>query len=109
MPRQVAGITSWATYRTQATGKEHHIVKITEDPDVSGALSPFDRPGLGPYLRKPLLNTWQVLVVPRLDRLTRSLDDFQEIWKLLETEGKALVSIGEQMDFGTEHGILMAR
>ena len=109
MPRQVAGITSWATYRTQATGKEHHIVKITEDPDASGALSPFERPGLGRYLRKPLLNTWQVLVVPRLDRLTRSLDDFQEIWKLLETEGKALVSIGEQMDFGTEHGILMAR
>jgi hypothetical protein len=51
MPRRVEGITSWATYRTQATGKEHHIVKITEDPDVSGALSPFDRPGLGPYLR----------------------------------------------------------
>ena len=109
MPRQMEGITSWAAYRTQATGKEHHIVKVTEDPDVSGALSPFDRPGLGPYLRKPLLNTWQVLVVPRLDRLTRSLDDFQEIWRLLETEGKALVSIGEQMDFGTEHGILMAR
>ncbi len=109
MPRQMEGITSWAAYRTQATGKEHHIVQITEDPDVSGALSPFDRPGLGPYLRKPLLNTWQVLVVPRLDRLTRSLDDFQEIWRLLETEGKALVSIGEQMDFGTEHGILMAR
>lgn len=109
MPRQMEGITSWAAYRTQATGKEHHIVKVTEDPDVSGALSPFDRPGLGPYLRKPLLDTWQVLVVPRLDRLTRSLDDFLKIWELLSTEGKALVSIGEQMDFGTEHGILMAR
>jgi hypothetical protein len=36
-------------------------------------MSPFDRPGLGPYLRRPLLDTWKVLVVPSLDRLTRSL------------------------------------
>lgn len=53
MPRQMEGITSWAAYRTQTTGKEHHIVKVTEDPDVSGALSPFDRPGLGRTCASP--------------------------------------------------------
>lgn len=109
MPRQIQSIERWAAERTDYTGKRHHIVKITEDPDTSGAMSPFNRPGLGPYLRRPLLDTWKVLVVPSLDRLTRSLDDFLDIWTLLETEGKGLVSLGEQMDFGTDHGMLMAR
>jgi site-specific DNA recombinase len=109
MPRQIQRIERWAAERTDYTGKRHHIVKITEDPDTSGAMSPFNRPGLGPYLRRPLLDTWKLLVVPSLDRLTRSLDDFLDIWTLLETEGKGLVSLGEQMDFGTDHGMLMAR
>jgi DNA invertase Pin-like site-specific DNA recombinase len=109
MPRQIQRIERWATEHTDCTGKQHHIVKITEDPDTSGAISPFERPGLGPYLRRPLLDTWKVLVVPSLDRLTRSLGDFLDIWTLLETEDKGLVSLGEQMDFGTDHGMLMAR
>lgn len=97
MPRQIQSIERWAAERTDYTGKRHHIVKITEDPDTSGAMSPFNRPGLGPYLRRPLLDTWKVLVVPSLDRLTRSLDDFLDIWTLLETEGKGLVSRWDEL------------
>ena len=76
---------------------------------MSGAVSPFDRAGLGPYLREPLLSTWQVLVVFRLDRLTRSIADFETVWKFLEANGKTLVSVAEQIDFGTTAGRLMAR
>ena len=76
---------------------------------MSGAVSPFDRAGLGPYLREPLLSTWTVLAVFRLDRLTRSIADFEAIWKFLEGNGKTLVSVAEQIDFGSTAGRLMAR
>jgi hypothetical protein len=62
MPRQSGGIRNWAALRTQATGTEHQIIEITEDP-VSGAVSPFARAGLGPWLRRPLLDTWTVPVL----------------------------------------------
>lgn len=76
---------------------------------MSGSVDPFKRPGLGPYLREPFLSTWQVLVVFRLDRLTRSLGDFEAIWKFLEANGKTLVSVSGQMDFGTSTGRFMGR
>jgi site-specific DNA recombinase len=107
--RQSSGINGWADLRTNTTGDRYYVVHVTEDPDASGAVSPFDRAGLGPYLRKPLLDAWQVLVVFRLDRLTRSIADFEAIWKFLEANGKTLVSVAEQIDFGTTAGRLMAR
>ena len=107
--RQSDGIGGWATYRAQVTSDDYQVIKITEDPDVSGAVSPFDWAGLGPYLRAPLLYSWQVLVVYRLDRLTRSIADFEALWKFLEANGKTLVSVAEQIDFRTTAGRLMAR
>lgn len=106
---QAKGICGWADLQTNTTADTYKIAEITEDSDVSGSVSPFDRAGLGPYLRKPLLDTWQVLVVFRLDRLTRSIADFEALWKFLEANGKTLVSVAEQIDFGTMAGRLMAR
>ena len=108
--RQVAGIGSWADFRSQTTGDQYRVTyPEVMDTDISGAMSPFERPGLGPYLRGELLNTWSVLVVRRLDRLTRSIADFEALWKFLEANGKTLVSISENIDFGTPAGRLMAR
>jgi len=107
--RQSGGINGWADLRSNTTGDDYRVVHVSEDSDVSGAVSPFDPAGLGPYLREPLLSTWQVLVVFRLDRLTRSIADFEAIWKFLEANGKTLVSVAEQIDFGTTAGRLMAR
>jgi site-specific DNA recombinase len=45
----------------------------------------------------------------RLDRLTRSIADFEDIWNFLEGNGKTLASVAEQIDFGTTAGRLMAR
>jgi site-specific DNA recombinase len=109
IPRQRTTVTSWADFRTQSTGTPHEVITITEDTDVSGAVSPFAREGLGPYLRKPLLDTWSVLVVSKLDRLTRSIRDFERLWVFFETEGKTLVSVAENIDFGTPTGRLLAR
>lgn len=107
--RQSSGISGWARLRSTTTGDNYQVVHISEDSDVSGAVNPFDRAGLGPYLREPLLSTWQVLVVFRLDRLTRSIADFEAIWRFLEANGKTLVGVAEQIDFGTTAGRLMAR
>lgn len=107
--RQSNGINGWASLRSHNTGDEYLVVHVSEDSDVSGAVSPFDRAGLGPYLLEPLLSTWTVLVVFRLDRLTRSIADFEAIWKFLEANGKVLVSVAEQIDFETTAGRLMAR
>jgi site-specific DNA recombinase len=107
--RQTAGIQGWATFRSQTTGDDYRVIEVTQDSDVSGAVNPFDRPALGPCLRRPLLDTWQMLVVYRLDRLTRSIADFEQLWKFLEANGKTLVSVSENIDFGTPSGRLMAR
>jgi DNA invertase Pin-like site-specific DNA recombinase len=107
--RQKAGIEQWAALRASVTGDDYHVIEVTEDSDVSGVVSPFERAGLGPYLRRPLLDQWQTLVVYRLDRLTRSIADFEALWKHLEANGKTLVSVAEQIDFGTPAGRLMAR
>jgi len=107
--RQGSGINGWADLRSNTTGDDYRVIHITEDSDVSGSVSPFDRAGLGPYLREPLLSTWQTLVVFRLDRLTRSIADFEAIWKFLEANRKTLVSVAEQIDFDTTAGRLMAR
>jgi site-specific DNA recombinase len=107
--RQSGGINGWADLRKTTTGDDYRVIHISEDSDVSGAVSPFERAGLGPYLTEPLLSTWQVLVVFRLDRLTRSIADFETVWKFLESNGKSLVSVAEQIDFGTTTGRLMAR
>jgi DNA invertase Pin-like site-specific DNA recombinase len=101
---QTSGIHGWAKLRTTTTGDDYQVVHVSEDSDVSGAVNPFDRAGLGPYLREPLLSTWQVLVVFRLDRLTRSIADFETIWKFLAANGKTLVNVAEQIDFGTTAG-----
>jgi site-specific DNA recombinase len=107
--RQSSGINGWADLRSNTTGDHYNVVHVTADSDVSGVVSPFDRAGLGPYLREPLLSTWTVLVVFRLDRLTRSIADFEDIWKFLEANSKTLVSVSEQIDFGTTAGRSMAR
>src|SRR5260370_23375007 len=59
--RQNSGINGWAKLRSTTTGDNYEVVHISEDSDVSRAVNPFDRAGLGPYLREPLLSTWTVL------------------------------------------------
>ena len=46
------------------------LVHVTEDTDVSGAVAPADREGLGPWLTDPArIAQWDGLMVAKLDRL----------------------------------------
>src|SRR5271165_2695852 len=79
--RQIEKIENYAGFA------DHELVPITEedyDLDVSGSVSPFERPGLGPWLRDDRLSQWDGLCVAKLDRLTRSLIDFVTLMSWLE-------------------------
>jgi site-specific DNA recombinase len=81
------------------------VVRITEDLDVSGAVSPFDRDQLGPWLTEPAkVALWDGLIVAKLDRLSRSLLDFALLLKWCEDNGKTIISVSENLDFSTPMG-----
>jgi DNA invertase Pin-like site-specific DNA recombinase len=85
----------------------HQLVPITRgdyDLNVSGSVSPFERPGLGPWLRDDRLGLWDAVCVARLDRLTRSLSDFVTLTSWLEVRGKTLVCLDPMVDLGTPDG-----
>jgi len=86
---------------------DHELVPITEadyDLDISGAVSPFDRPGLGPWLKDDRLDEWDAICVAKLDRLTRSLFDFVTLISWLEAQGKTLFCIDPMLDLTTSAG-----
>jgi site-specific DNA recombinase len=85
------------------------LVHITEDTDVSGAVPPFDRPDLGPWLTDPeKIARWDVLMVAKLDRLTRSLRDFDDLRIWCDAQGKTIVSVSESIDLSTSIGRMFA-
>lgn len=85
------------------------LVIITEDSDISGSISPFAREGLGPWLIDPeKVAQWDTLIVAKLDRLTRSLKDFDELVDWLDRNGKTLVSVSESLDLSTSTGRMFA-
>jgi site-specific DNA recombinase len=85
------------------------LVRIAFDNDVSGAISPFEREYLGPWLTEPgKIEQWDVLIVPKLDRLTRSLFDFADFVKWAEVNKKLLISVSEGIDLSTPAGRMVA-
>jgi site-specific DNA recombinase len=85
----------------------HDLVPISEadyDLDVSGSVSPFVRPGLGPWLREDRLQRWDAIVVAKFDRLTRSLFDFVTLMSWLDARGKTLMCVDPALDLSTPVG-----
>ena len=92
--RQRELIENWAKTNN------HEIVAWAEDVDVSGAISPFDTPALGPYLKEPASNEWDILVawkleVPRVLFLGNCLDFYYFLRRVL------LPKIGFHFDWGS--------
>lgn len=103
--RQFEAIERFAVY------KDHELVPITKadyDLDVSGAVSPFDRPGLGRWLKADRLDQWDAVVAAKLDRISRSLFDFTALVHWLEAHGKALIILDPELDLTTKEGRAMA-
>jgi DNA invertase Pin-like site-specific DNA recombinase len=103
--RQLEKITQYAQLA------EHELVLVTEadyDLDVSGAVSPFDRPGLGRWLQDDRLDMWDALCAAKLDRISRSLFDFTALLHWLEAHGKTLIILDPMLDLTRPEGRVMA-
>ena len=62
----------------------------------AGATPAMLRPGAGPVAhRAGKFATWDILVCAKLDRITRSTPDFDDLLKWCKTHGKTLVSVAE--------------
>jgi DNA invertase Pin-like site-specific DNA recombinase len=85
------------------------LVYMTCDTDVSGSVSPFEREDLGPWLTDPdKIAQWDYLIFTKLDRLTRSLIDFDTIVNWCDKNGKTVVSISESIDLSSYVGRMLA-
>ena len=85
------------------------LVAVAEDIDVSGAVSPFDREQLGPWLTDDPPQAWDVLVAWKLDRVSRSALDTLKLFEWLEARGKRLVCVDDGIDTGTSMGRLFGK
>jgi site-specific DNA recombinase len=84
------------------------LVHIAEDLDVSGAVSAWNR-DLAPWLEDPeRIAMWDAIIVAKLDRLSRSLLDFQKLLEWCATHGKTIISISEGFDLSTPMGKMTA-
>jgi site-specific DNA recombinase len=91
---------------------DHELVPIGPDDydlGVSGSVPPWERPGLGRWLRDERLGEWDGLIVAKLDRLTRSLLDFERLVKWLQDRGKVLICIDPAIDLTTPAGRAFAQ
>lgn len=94
--------TSWIHQTTQSRGFAEPVYVAT-DLDVSGAVSPFTRPNLGPWLTDPVkIAQWDVLVALKLDRISRSAKDTVDLLEWAQKHNKRIIA-GE-LDSGTEFG-----
>jgi DNA invertase Pin-like site-specific DNA recombinase len=92
-----------------ARARGDRIVASVEDIDVSGSVSPFKRPNLGPWLIEPgKIDQWDGIIVAKIDRLTRSLYDFADLVWWCHDRGRTLISVTESIDLSTPHGRMIA-
>jgi site-specific DNA recombinase len=97
------------THAARAKEPDVVILDPVYDLDVSGAVSPFARSGLGPWLTDPdKIAAYDALFAAKLDRLTRSLQDFVALAAWCGAHGKTLLSVSESLDLSTRNGRLAA-
>jgi len=86
----------------------HAVVEGVRDDGVSGDVSPFERPSLGPWLTDKV-SEWDVLVAYKLDRLSRRLTHFSALLDWATEHGKTIVVVQDSIDTGTPSGLLIAQ
>lgn len=97
------------THAARAKDPDVVILDPVYDLDVSGAVSPFARPGLGPHLTDPAkVAAYDALFAAKLDRITRSLQDFVALVAWCTEHGKTLLSVSESLDLSTPNGRMAA-
>jgi site-specific DNA recombinase len=80
------------------------LPKAYDDGGFSGAT--IDRPALGQLLADLTAGRVDIVVVYKIDRLTRSLADFAKIVEILDAQGASFVSVTQQFNTTTSMGRL---
>lgn len=88
-----------AKLRKFAESKSAIVVDEIGDENVSGAISPFDRPGLGPWLNRP--QDYDAIVFPKDDRVTRETLDILLLLDWAEKNDKGIVILEPFIDSRT--------
>ena len=83
--------------------KEYKVFKVINEPGKSGK-SITNRPGLQQALRWLKWGKADVLVVAKLDRLTRSVQDLCALLPMSERQGWTFASVAEAFDTNTPMG-----
>jgi DNA invertase Pin-like site-specific DNA recombinase len=81
---------------------------VVPDPGVSGSVSPFKRPKLGPYLNEKdhpeLVDSWTELVASAIDRLGRNARDLAELRAWCEDHGKQITVLSPRLHWPPDEG-----
>jgi DNA invertase Pin-like site-specific DNA recombinase len=81
-----------------AASHGHVIVDVTKDRNISGAVSPWDRPELGPWLTDPAkIIQYDGIVAYDVSRLSRDYADLADLRKWAEAHGKMLYVIKDRL------------
>ena len=75
--------------------------------DAGESAKSLDRPGMARLLALVDSKAVDVVIIAKLDRLTRSVADLAELLKRLERRGVSLVSVADSLDTRTAAGRLV--
>jgi DNA invertase Pin-like site-specific DNA recombinase len=112
----ITGIQTQDTNSTEWAQQEGHVVvHVTRDRNVSGAIAPWERPELGPWLTEPVkVVQYDGIVAYDVSRLSREYFDLAWLRKWAEQNHKKLYVIKERLHWpdnrdGTLWGIAAER
>lgn len=91
-----------ATVQAEADRRGWEHVEWVTDEGVSGGTAPCDRDGLGQVLAT--IGSGDVVIVAKLDRLSRSALDFLDLADRAESEGWSLIVLDLGLDMTTPMG-----
>src|ERR1035441_4062759 len=75
--------------------------------DAGESAKSLDRPGMARLLAMVDAGKVQVVIIAKLDRLTRSVKDLGELLERFQKRGVSLVSVAESLDTGSAAGRLV--
>ena len=75
--------------------------------DAGESAKSLDRPGMRQVLEMVRHGTIGIVIVAKLDRLTRSVKDLAVLLELFQRRGVALISVAEALDTGSAAGRLL--
>lgn len=82
----------------------HELVAVYRDEGVSGGIAPMDRPSASQAIRHACKRGFGMLVVSKLDRVSRDLGDTLNLVDNILGRQAALISISESFDGSTPSG-----